>query len=62
MDCSAALHTRHADREKQALLNANPRPTDDGIRDASGSSVHRLSADRDAIALAAQRMAEGTAT
>jgi carbon-monoxide dehydrogenase small subunit len=46
----------------QALLNANPRPTDEQIRDAIGGNLCRCTGYQqivDAIALAAQRMAEG---
>jgi len=47
----------------QALLDANPRPTDEEIRDAIGGNLCRCTGYQqivDAIALAAQRMAEGT--
>ena len=46
----------------QALLNANPRPTEQQIRDAIGGNLCRCTGYQqivDAIALAAQRMAEG---
>jgi aerobic carbon-monoxide dehydrogenase small subunit len=45
----------------QALLDANPRPTDEEIRDAIGGNLCRCTGYQqivDAIALAAQRMAE----
>jgi aerobic carbon-monoxide dehydrogenase small subunit len=45
----------------QALLNANPRPTDEQIRDAIGGNLCRCTGYQqivDAIALAAERMAE----
>jgi aerobic carbon-monoxide dehydrogenase small subunit len=45
----------------QALLNANPRPTDEQIRDAIGGNLCRCTGYQqivDAIALAAGRMAE----
>jgi carbon-monoxide dehydrogenase small subunit len=44
----------------QALLNANPRPTEDEIRDAIGGNLCRCTGYQqilDAIALAAERMA-----
>jgi carbon-monoxide dehydrogenase small subunit len=47
----------------QALLNANPRPTEEQIRDAIGGNLCRCTGYQqivDAIALAAERMAEGT--
>jgi aerobic carbon-monoxide dehydrogenase small subunit len=46
----------------QALLDANPRPTEEQIRDAIGGNLCRCTGYQqivDAIALAAQRMAEG---
>jgi len=46
----------------QALLNTNPRPTEQQIRDAIGGNLCRCTGYQqivDAIALAAQRMAEG---
>ena len=46
----------------QALLNANPRPTEEEIREAIGGNLCRCTGYQqivDAIALAAQRMAEG---
>jgi carbon-monoxide dehydrogenase small subunit len=46
----------------QALLNANPRPTEAQIRDAIGGNLCRCTGYQqivDAIALAAERMAEG---
>jgi aerobic carbon-monoxide dehydrogenase small subunit len=46
----------------QALLDANPRPTDEQIRDAIGGNLCRCTGYQqivDAIALAAGRMAEG---
>jgi aerobic carbon-monoxide dehydrogenase small subunit len=46
----------------QALLDANPRPTEAEIRDAIGGNLCRCTGYQqivDAIALAAQRMAEG---
>ena len=46
----------------QALLNANPRPTEAQIRDAIGGNLCRCTGYQqivDAIALAAKRMAEG---
>jgi carbon-monoxide dehydrogenase small subunit len=45
----------------QALLDANPRPTEDQIREAIGGNLCRCTGYQqivDAIALAAQRMAE----
>ena len=47
----------------QTLLNANPRPTEDQIREAIGGNLCRCTGYQqivDAIELAAQRMAEGT--
>jgi carbon-monoxide dehydrogenase small subunit len=46
----------------QALLDANPRPTEEQIRDAIGGNLCRCTGYQqivDAIALAAERMAEG---
>jgi carbon-monoxide dehydrogenase small subunit len=46
----------------QALLDANPRPTEAQIRDAIGGNLCRCTGYQqivDAIALAAERMAEG---
>jgi carbon-monoxide dehydrogenase small subunit len=46
----------------QALLDANPRPTDEQIRDAIGGNLCRCTGYQqivDAISLAAKRMAEG---
>jgi carbon-monoxide dehydrogenase small subunit len=46
----------------QALLNANPRPTEEQIRDAIAGNLCRCTGYQqivDAIALAAERMAEG---
>jgi len=46
----------------QALLDANPRPTEDEIRDAIGGNLCRCTGYQqivDAISLAAKRMAEG---
>jgi carbon-monoxide dehydrogenase small subunit len=46
----------------QALLNANPRPTEEQIRDAIGGNLCRCTGYQqivDAISLAAKRMAEG---
>ena len=46
----------------QALLDANPRPSDEEIRDAIGGNLCRCTGYQqivDAIALAAERMAEG---
>jgi len=46
----------------QALLNANPRPTEEEIRDAIGGNLCRCTGYQqivEAVALAAQRMAEG---
>ncbi len=47
----------------QALLNVNPRPTEDEIRDAIGGNLCRCTGYQqivDAVVLAAQRMAKGT--
>jgi aerobic carbon-monoxide dehydrogenase small subunit len=47
----------------QALLEANPRPTEDQIREAIGGNLCRCTGYQqivDAIALAAERMAAGT--
>jgi carbon-monoxide dehydrogenase small subunit len=46
----------------QALLDANPRPTEAQIRDAIGGNLCRCTGYQqivDAVALAAERMAEG---
>ena len=46
----------------QALLNENPRPSEDEIRDAIGGNLCRCTGYQqivEAVALAAQRMAEG---
>jgi carbon-monoxide dehydrogenase small subunit len=46
----------------QALLDANPRPTEEQIRDAIGGNLCRCTGYQqivDAIALAAERMAAG---